>query len=105
MKAKYYADEGLSNVSFAVYKRPRGTAVCFCDTPTGAKSIAKALNRLDRIESGKDANALFAAFKKFHNEHYSVFPRGELTERLCHAFYDQFVGPPEAPCKEVEDWT
>lgn len=37
------------------------------------------------------AKEVYEILKAFHNEHYSVFPRDELTEKLCHAFHDQFV--------------
>jgi len=43
----------------------------------------------------KDPGTVYAILRDFHNAHYSVFPRDELTERLCHAFYDQFVEKPE----------
>lgn len=71
----------------------------------GARLLAR--DWADRIEDAlkNDARSVDRILADFHNEHYSVFPRGELTERLCHAFYDQFIGPPESPCKEVEDWT
>lgn len=49
----------------------------------------------DRIDSAfKDPATVFAILRDYHNAHYSVFPRDELTERLCHAFYDQFVVKP-----------
>jgi hypothetical protein len=35
--------------------------------------------------------SVYAMLEEFHNAHYSVFPRDELTERLCHAFHDQFA--------------
>lgn len=35
--------------------------------------------------------SVYVMLEEFHNAHYSVFPRDELTERLCHAFHDQFA--------------
>jgi hypothetical protein len=46
-------------------------------------------------EALKEPNTVFEILKQFHDAHYSVFPRDELTEWLCHAFYDQFVEKPE----------
>lgn len=51
----------------------------------------------------KDPGTVFAILRDFHNAHYSVFPRDELTERLCHAFYDQFVEKPETEEKRNAD--
>lgn len=49
----------------------------------------------DRIKAAlDDPGTVFAILRDFHDNHYSVFPRDELTERLCHAFYDQFVVKP-----------
>lgn len=44
-----------------------------------------------------DPEKVFKILETFHNEHYSVFPRDRLTERLCNAFHDQFVADNSAP--------
>lgn len=39
----------------------------------------------------KDPKTVYRVLADFHNSNYSVFPRDKMTERLCHAFHDQFV--------------
>ena len=57
---------------------------------------AKMRRYADRIDDAlMDPGTVFATLRDYHNAHYSVFPRDELTERLCYAFYDQFVEKPE----------
>lgn len=66
--------------------------------PVGATEwvAAKMSRYADRLEAAlDDPGTVFAILRDFHDAHYSVFPRDELTERLCHAFYDQFVEKPE----------
>ena len=67
----------------------------------GARRLAHEWS--DRIAAALDDPAtVFAILRDFHNAHYSVFPRDELTERLCHAFYDQFVEKPETEEQEPD---
>ena len=56
-----------------------------------AVRIETANERSDQAKRCFTANEVYAILRDYHNEHYSVFPRDELTERLCHAFHDQFV--------------
>lgn len=50
----------------------------------------------DRIKAAlDDPGTVFAILRDYHNAHYSVFPRDELTQRLCHAFYNQFIEKPK----------
>lgn len=51
----------------------------------------------DKIEAAlHDPQQVLNVLAQFHDEHYSVFPRDQLTERLCHAFYGEFVKDPDA---------
>jgi hypothetical protein len=61
----------------------------------GARNICR--DFADKIEAAlHDPQQVLNVLAQFHDENYSVFPRDQLTERLCHAFYGEFVKDPDA---------
>ena len=61
--------------------------------PSGWDAVADPVAEIRRMRDGTPSSPeeVLEVLRAFHDAHYSVFPRDELTERLCHAYHDQFV--------------